>query len=148
MSKDQYDILMIEDNPGDVTLLQEVFVETGTSCNFKHFAYGENALTYLDNINDANNLPDMILMDINLRGDDGLAILKILKNNPRYFCIPTIIISSSLAKTDIQKSYQNYANAYINKPLDLDVYIQRIRSLKEFWLTVANLPGEKQFIGK
>ena len=143
MNEHPYELMVIEDNPGDVALLKEVFAEADLVCNFRPYGYGELALEALNADLAAHTLPDIIFLDLNLRGDDGFTMLRKLKSNPQTCAIPVIVMSSSSAPEDIQRAYKEHANAYISKPLNFEEFIQKIRTIKEFWFNTAKLPSGK-----
>ena len=140
------EILLVEDNPGDVRLTQEVFKE-GKIRNRMSVAWnGEEALSYLrkeGRFFDAIR-PDLILLDLNLPRKGGREVLAEIKADPRLKCIPVVILTTSQADQDISESYKQHANCYIVKPVDLDHFIGVVRSIEGFWLKIVKLPpGEE-----
>ncbi len=140
------EILLVEDNPGDVRLTQEVFKE-GKIRNRMSVAWnGEEALSYLrkeGRFSDAIR-PDLILLDLNLPRKGGREVLAEIKADPRLKCIPVVILTTSQADQDISESYKQHANCYIVKPVDLDHFIGVVRSIEGFWLQIVKLPpGEE-----
>lgn len=140
------EILLVEDNPGDVRLTQEVFKE-GKIRNRLSVAWnGEEALAYLrregrfaDSVR-----PDLILLDLNLPRKGGREVLAEIKADPALKCIPVVILTTSQADQDIAESYNQHANCYIVKPVDLDHFIGVVRSIEGFWLQIVKLPpGEE-----
>jgi two-component system, chemotaxis family, response regulator Rcp1 len=140
------EILLVEDNPGDVRLTQEVFKE-GKIRNRMSVAWnGEEALSYLrkeGRFSDAIR-PDLILLDLNLPRKGGREVLAEIKADPKLQCIPVVILTTSQADQDISESYKQHANCYIVKPVDLDHFIGVVRSIEGFWLQIVKLPpGEE-----
>jgi len=130
-------VLLIEDNPGDIRLIQESLKENKFFAELTVISDGEEAINYL---NKNDDYPDIILLDLNLPKKDGREILIEIKNNETLKSIPVVVLTSSSAEEDISKSYQNYANCFISKPVDLDNFIRVIKSIENFWLTIVKLP--------
>jgi CheY-like chemotaxis protein len=136
------DILIVEDNPGDVRLTREALNE-GRIANELHVAGdGVEALEYLDRHCDqvGNGCPDLILLDLNLPRLDGREVLARLKEDQRYRRIPVVVLTTSSAEADVLESYDLHANCYINKPVDFEQFIKVVRSIESFWLSVVRLP--------
>lgn len=144
MSYQKYNIMIIEDNLGDLTLLKEVFKAADLNCGVIHYGYGELALEYLNNCETASKLPNLILLDINLRGEDGFTILNKVKKDERFRQIPVIVMSSSKANLDVARAYELHANAFMCKPINLDDYIRRVRELRDFWFSAVELPSQSE----
>jgi len=137
-------ILLIEDNPGDVELTREALIESGKLMNTLEVARdGEVALDYLYKRNGFSNVntPDLILLDLNLPKLDGRDVLKVIKEDAGLSKIPVIILSSSEAASDIQKSYQLHANCFVTKPVQLDDFIRVVQSIESFWIDIVRLPN-------
>ncbi len=137
------EILLVEDNPGDVRLTREAFHEAKI-CNNIHVAVnGIEAMDYLHRAGayaDAAR-PDVILLDLNLPLKDGREVLAEIKQDPSLQRIPVVILSTSQAEQDILKSYALHANCYITKPVDLEQFITIVKSIEDFWFTVVKLPS-------
>lgn len=137
-------VLLVEDNPGDVRLTQEALKQGETEHVLEVVTDGEQALDYLrreDGYESARR-PDLILLDLNLPKCDGREVLEEVKSDPELRRIPVVILTTSEATEDVQQAYQNQANCYITKPVDLDDFLTVVRSIEEFWLTTARLPSE------
>ncbi len=137
------EILLVEDNPGDVRLTQEALKE-GKVANNLHVSYdGVEALTYLrgEGNHADRTLPDLILLDLNLPKKDGRAVLEEIKNDEELKKIPVVILTTSRDEEDVLKTYKLHANCFISKPVELDQFIHVIRSIEDFWLTVVRLPS-------
>ncbi|MFK7948524.1 MAG: response regulator [Saprospiraceae bacterium] len=134
-------VLLIEDNPGDVRLTKEAFKEGNMSVNLSVVMDGIEATKYLtktDKYQDAT-APDLILLDLNLPKKDGREVLQDIKSNPDLLRIPVVILTTSNAEQDILHSYSLHANCYINKPVDFDKFFDVIEKIEEFWLSTAIL---------
>jgi len=138
-------ILLVEDNPGDIRLTQEALKE-GSLRNELHVVKdGVEAIDYLKRKGKYTNqpTPDIILLDLNLPRKDGREVLAEIKADENLKLIPVIILTTSDADLDIQKSYKLHANCFITKPVDLDQFIFIIRQIETFWFTVVKLPAKK-----
>lgn len=135
------EVLLVEDNPGDVRLIQEVFKETKIK-NILHVAYdGEEAIKMLRlEGKNPTRLPDLILLDLNLPKKDGRDVLKEIKKDEKLKCIPVVVLTSSIRDEDLIETYKNNANCYIAKPVDLDQLIKVVENIGEFWLDIVKLP--------
>ncbi len=144
MAKQHYDILLVEDNPADIRITQEAFKEAGVGNNLRIVKDGVEALVYLRQEAPHHNAPrpDLILLDLNMPRLDGREVLAEIKNDGALRKIPVIILTTSEADEDILNSYNLHANCYIPKPIDLDEFIEVIRSIEDFWLTLVILPPE------
>ena len=139
---DPIDILMVEDNPGDVRLTEEAFREARIS-NTMHVARdGEIAMDFLrrrDEYADAPR-PNLVLLDLNLPRMNGMDVLAEIKDDPNLKRLPVIILTGSEAEEDIVRGYELQSNAYLTKPVDPDEFLDLVRSFEEFWLTLVHLP--------
>jgi len=138
------EILLVEDNPGDVRLTIEALREGKLANNLQVARDGVEALQFLRRQGPHGNAPrpDLILLDLNLPKKDGREVLAEIKGDPDLRRIPVVILTTSQAEQDIVKSYDLYANCYIAKPVDLESFIRVVRSIDSFWLTVVQLPPE------
>jgi CheY-like chemotaxis protein len=136
------EVLLIEDNPGDVRLTREAFRDAATPINLHVASDGVEALAFLGRQGPHANSPrpDLILLDLNLPRMDGREVLASIKEDDSLKSIPTIILTSSHAETDIVRSYHLQANAYLCKPLQLDEFETLVTSASDFWLTKVQLP--------
>src|ERR1035438_5401706 len=136
------EILLIEDNPGDVELIHEA-LQFGRVMNRISVATdGEAALAFLNRGLGFENapLPDLILLDLNLPKKNGFEVLKEVKEHPVVSRVPVVILTSSQADRDILKSYDLRANCFISKPVDVDEFLDTVRATGEFWLSIVKLP--------
>jgi two-component system, chemotaxis family, response regulator Rcp1 len=138
------EILLVEDNLGDIRLTKEALSE-GKVLNTVHVARdGVEGLAFLRHegkyAHEPN--PDIILLDLNLPKMDGRELLEIIKSDPALRRTPVVILTTSKAEEDILKSYDLHANCYITKPVELDQFLNMIRSFEEYWFTIVKLPSE------
>ncbi len=136
------EILMVEDNPGDVRLTVEALKEGKIRNNFNTVADGAEALAYLRRQGPYAEKcrPDLILLDLNLPKKSGPEVLAEIKEDPDLRRIPVVILTVSKAEQDILKTYNLHANCYITKPVELDQFLEVVKSIENFWLTVVMLP--------
>ena len=138
------EILLVEDNEGDIRLTIEAFKEAKIKNHVKVVRDGEEALDYLrkqGNYTDVP-LPDIILLDINLPKIDGKEVLNIMKNDAVLKTIPVIMLTTSSADSDVEESYANHANCYVIKPVDLNKFMDVIRGIEDYWLSIVKLPNK------
>jgi CheY-like chemotaxis protein len=143
MNQRPIEILLVEDNPGDVLLAQEALREGKVLNNLSVARDGEEAIDFLKKRGEYSNgsKPDLILLDLNLPKKDGREVLKEIKNDDELKHIPVVILTISKAEEDVVKTYNLHANCYITKPVDLDQFIEVVKSIENFWLTVVKLPS-------
>jgi chemotaxis family two-component system response regulator Rcp1 len=137
------EILLVEDNPGDVRLTIEA-LRDGKVYNHLNVARdGVEALAFLRRegaFGDAPR-PDLILLDLNLPRKDGREVLADIKSDPALRTIPVVVLTTSRAEQDVMRSYELQANCYITKPVDLEQFIIVVQSIENFWLTIVTLPS-------
>ena len=138
------EILLVEDNPGDVRLTIEAFKEGKVCNNLNVAADGVEALSFLrrEGRHGGAPRPDLILLDLNLPRMDGREVLAEIKQDPQLMRIPVVVLTTSKAEEDILRTYTLHANCYITKPVDLEQFITVVKSIDDFWLTVVKLPAE------
>jgi len=136
------EILLVEDNPGDVLLTREAFREGKISNNLEVVVDGEQAMAYLRRQGPYVNAlrPDVILLDLNLPRKDGREVLAELKSDDELKYIPVVILTTSRSEEDVMESYGLHANCYIVKPVEYAPFLEVIRSFESFWLSVVRLP--------
>jgi two-component system, chemotaxis family, response regulator Rcp1 len=137
------EILLVEDNPGDIRLLQEAFKEAGLTCRLNITRDGEQAMAYLHRAGPyaTSPRPSLILLDLNMPRMDGRELLAAIKSERRFCRIPVMILSTSTDLEDIQRAYELHANCYLPKPSDLDSLVQLSKVIEVFWLNAALLPA-------
>jgi CheY-like chemotaxis protein len=138
------EILLVEDNEGDIGLIEEVFEEAKIRNNLHVAEDGEEAVLFLHGEGkfSGSPRPDIILLDLNLPKKDGREVLKEIKENASFKRIPVVILTTSNAEKDILKAYDLHANAYITKPLDFNQFLKVVESIGNFWLEVVKLPNK------
>jgi two-component system, chemotaxis family, response regulator Rcp1 len=136
------DILLVEDNPGDVRLTQEAFRDSRLTIKLNVVMDGEDALNYLFRRPPYENAtrPDMILLDLNIPKKDGREVLEEIKQDDSLRFVPVVVLTTSNAEQDIVKTYNLKVNAYINKPVDFDRFFDIVQKIETFWLMTATLP--------
>jgi CheY-like chemotaxis protein len=136
------EILLVEDNPGDVRLMMETFREGKIHNRLSTVEDGVEALAFLRREGEyaAAPRPDLILLDLSLPRKSGQEVLAEIKQDPNLKRIPAVVITSSAAEKDILQAYDNYVNCYLTKPVDLEQFMGVVRSVERFWLSVVKLP--------
>jgi CheY-like chemotaxis protein len=136
-------ILLVEDNPGDVRLTQEAFKDGRIPVLMDVALDGEEAIFYLQRRPPFQTAPrpDLILLDLNIPKRDGREVLEFIKNDNSLRSIPVVVLTTSSAEQDISKTYSLHVNAYINKPVDFDKFFDIVQKIEDFWLMTAILPS-------
>ncbi len=139
------EILLVEDNPGDVRLTREALKEGKVYSNLHWAKDGVEALEFLRRKGSFGDVPrpDIILLDLNLPKMDGREVLAEIKQDEDLMRIPVVILTTSKAEEDVLRTYALHANCYVTKPVDLDKFISVVQSIDKFWLTVVTLPNAK-----
>jgi len=136
------EILLVEDNPGDVRLTKEALREGKVSNSLHTVMDGEEAMAFLrkeGRYTDAPR-PDLILLDLNLPKKDGREVLAEIKDDDDLKSIPVVVLTTSQAEEDVARTYNLHANCYITKPVDLEQFLNVVHSIEKFWLSVVKLP--------
>ena len=143
MTERSVEILLVEDNPGDVRLTQEALTENKLHNNLHVVWDGEEAIAFLRREGQYADAPrpDLVLLDLNLPKKDGRELLAEMKGDPGLKRIPVVILTTSTAEADVLRMYDLHANCYVTKPVDLDQFIRVVQTIEEFWLTIVRLPG-------
>ncbi len=138
------EILLVEDNPGDVRLTKEAMKEGTIRNNLSVASDGVEAMAFLRREGKHADAPrpDVVLLDLNLPKKDGRSVLKEIKEDPNLRRIPVVILTSSKADEDVLNSYDLHANCYVTKPGDLEQFIEVVKSVEDFWLQIVKLPKE------
>ena len=141
---DVVDVLLIEDDPGDVLMTKEAFEHYRIRNELHVVGDGEQAILFLRKDGDYADAPrpGLILLDLNLPRRNGHEVLAELKSDPDLLTIPVVVLTTSQAEEDILRSYALHANAYISKPVDFERFIDVVRQIDDFFLTLVKLPGE------
>ena len=140
----EIDILLVEDNEGDIVLTMEALDDARILNKVYVKRDGAEALDFLYSIIDNNTieLPDLILLDINLPKIDGKEVLHKIKTHPTLKKIPVVMLTTSSSEVDILESYNNHANCYIIKPVDLNKFFNIVKAIENFWVTIVKLPAK------
>ena len=135
-------ILLVEDNPGDVGLVQEAFKEGRLRNRLWVAEDGEEALEFLRHQGKHANapVPDLVLLDLNLPKKDGREVLDDIKSDPVLRQIPIIVLTTSNSEADVHRAYSLHANCYLTKPVEMDDFLDKVRAIEDFWLTLVRLP--------
>jgi CheY-like chemotaxis protein len=137
------DVLLVEDDPGDVLMTREAFEHYRIRNTLHVVGDGEQALRFLRRSGEFTEVPrpGLILLDLNLPRRNGLEVLADLKSDTELLSIPVVVLTTSQAEEDILQSYALHANAYISKPVDFEKFIEVIRQIDDFFLTLVKLPN-------
>lgn len=135
-------VLLVEDNEGDIFLTREALEDGKIVNKISILRDGREAMEYLEKkaLQSATELPDLILMDVNLPKKNGHEVLKFIKDNPRLKHIPVIMLTTSSSDKDVLLSYKNHANCYITKPVEADQFIKIVTGIENFWISIVRLP--------
>jgi chemotaxis family two-component system response regulator Rcp1 len=141
---DPIEILLVEDNPGDIRLTREALRDGKIYNNLYVARDGVEAMAFLRKTGQYTHAPrpDLILLDLNLPRKDGHEVLAEVKTDENLRRIPVVILTTSQAEEDIIKTYDLHVNCYITKPVDLDQFVKIVKSIEDFWLTIVKLPAE------
>lgn len=136
-------ILLVEDNPGDVRLIEEALHEGRVRASLRVVADGVEALAFLRRQGQYARAvrPDLILLDLSLPKKNGHEVLADIKNDPYLRRIPVVVLTTSEAEQDVDESYDLHANCYITKPMDLAQFITVVQTIEDFWFTIVKLPS-------
>lgn len=137
------EILLVEDNPGDIRLTKEAFKEGKLKNHLNVVEDGTEAISFLKKEGQYADAPrpDLILLDLNLPKKDGREVLSEIKVDENLKRIPVVILTTSKAEEDILKTYNHHANCYITKPVDMDQFINVVKYIEDFWFTIVRLPA-------
>lgn len=143
---DPIHILLVEDNEGDIVLTTEALNEGKIANSISIVRDGWEAIQYLEKNEEYEDAetPDLVLLDINLPKVNGHEVLKHIKSSSKLKHIPVVMLTTSSDEVDINKSYNNYVNCYITKPVDVDNFIEAISTIEDFWISIVQLPSKIQ----
>jgi CheY-like chemotaxis protein len=139
---DPIKVLLVEDDEGDVVLIREAFEDNKVRNELAVVADGVEAMAYLRGEGEfaERKRPDLVLLDLNLPRKDGREVLAEVKSDPQLRFIPVVVLTTSEADEDILRSYDLHANAYVTKPVDFDRFIEVVRQIDEFFVSIVRLP--------
>ena len=137
------EILLVDDNPGDVRLAREAMRDAKVWNKISDVRDGEEAMEFLNKHGQYSDrrTPDLVILDLNMPRKDGREVLAEMRADERFKHIPVVILTTSAAEEDVLKSYGLHANCYVVKPLDLDRFIEVVKSVEDFCLCMVKLPG-------
>ena len=137
------DVLLVEDNPSDVRLMKEALAECEAPVRLQVIGDGTSAISFLSGQDSKEQtLPHLVVLDLNLPGKSGREVLRHIRNSTSPLSeIPVIILTTSANEEDIRRCYQDHANCYVVKPVDLDQFIDAVNSIQQFWLNTVFLPA-------
>ena len=136
------EVLLVEDDPGDVLMTKEAFEDYKVVNQLHVVNDGTEAMAFLrrEGEHAEKPRPDLVLLDLNLPRMDGREVLEAIKSDPDLASIPVVVLTTSEAEEDVLRSYSLHANAYVTKPVDFDRFIQVVRQIDDFFVTVVRLP--------
>jgi len=133
-------ILLIEDNEGDILLTREAFEESKLVNNLITIKDGKEAINFFESLRYVEDFPQLVLLDVNLPKISGHEVLIYIKSSEKYRSIPVIMLTTSSSEKDVMKSYKNHANCYITKPIDVDDFMKAMQKIEEFWINTVSVP--------
>ncbi len=144
---EKFNVLLVEDNEGDILLTKEALESSRYIGKLTTLKDGQAAIDYLENaLKDITaTLPDIILLDINIPKKSGHEVLQYIKTHDKMKHLPVLMLTTSSAEKDIMTSYQNHANCFISKPIQIDDFMELITKVEEFWLNTVAIPNRKNF---
>ena len=136
------DILLVEDNEGDILLTMEAFEESKIVNKIRVIKDGKQAISFFETLMAKDDMPNLILLDINLPKVSGHEVLMYIKNSERFKTIPVIMLTTSSSEKDIMVSYKNHVNCYITKPIDVTDFMKAILKIEDFWINIVSIPSK------
>ncbi|WP_024288729.1 response regulator [Cellulomonas sp. KRMCY2] len=143
MTQKAIDVLLVEDDPGDVLMTREAFAENKVANRLAVVSDGVKAMAYLRKEGPYGDVPtpDLVLLDLNLPRMDGREVLAAMKSDQELRRIPVVVLTTSEAEEDVLRSYSLHANAYVTKPVDFQRFIDVVRQIDDFFVSVVRLPA-------
>jgi CheY-like chemotaxis protein len=135
-------ILLIEDNEGDILLTTEAFEESKIVNSINAIRDGKAAINFFESITSKADIPHLVLLDINLPKMSGHDVLAYIKSSQKYSSIPVIMLTTSSAEKDILQCYRNHVNCYITKPIDVADFMKAIVKIEDFWINIVSIPAK------
>jgi CheY-like chemotaxis protein len=133
-------ILLIEDNEGDILLTKEAFENSKIVNSITAIRDGEEAINFFKTLTNKEHVPHLILLDVNLPKVNGHEVLIYIKNSERFKSIPVIMLTTSSSEKDVLRSYKNHVNCYVTKPIDLSDFMKAISKIEDFWINIVSIP--------
>jgi CheY-like chemotaxis protein len=135
-------ILLVEDNEGDILLTTEALEDSKIINRLSVLRDGKEAIGFFENITEKENIPGLVLLDINLPKKNGHEVLLYIKSHDKYKQIPVIMLTTSSSEKDILASYKNHVNCYITKPVDAHDFMRAMMKIEDFWINIVSIPKE------
>jgi CheY-like chemotaxis protein len=135
-------ILLVEDNEGDILLTTEALDEFKIVNELTVIKDGRAAIDYFIGLTNADDIPDLVLLDVNLPKMSGQEVLMFIKNNDKFKQIPVIMLTTSSSEKDIMVSYKNHVNCYITKPIEVSDFMKAIGKIEDFWINIVSIPNK------
>ena len=132
-------ILLVEDNEGDILLTTEALEESKIFNKINVIRDGKAAVNFFETLNSKDDYPDLVLLDVNLPKMSGHEVLNYIKNNEKYKRIPVIMLTTSSSEKDIMQSYNSHVNCYITKPIDVADFVTAIAKVQDFWINIVSI---------
>jgi CheY-like chemotaxis protein len=142
LSPQPIEVLLVEDDPGDVLMTREAFANYRIANRLNVVTNGEDAIAYMRKQGEFADVPtpDLVLLDLNLPRRDGREVLREIKADPVLRRVPVVVLTTSEAEEDVLASYELHANAFVSKPVDFDRFVKAVRAIDDFFITVVRLP--------
>jgi CheY-like chemotaxis protein len=142
LSPQPIEVLLVEDDPGDVLMTREAFADYRIANRLNVVTNGEDAIAYMRKQGEFADVPtpDLVLLDLNLPRRDGREVLREIKADPVLRRVPVVVLTTSEAEEDVLASYERHANAFVSKPVDFDRFVKAVRAIDDFFITVVRLP--------
>ena len=134
-------ILLIEDNEGDILLTTEAFEESKIVNNIRVIKDGKAAIQFFEGLTSKEETPNLVLLDVNLPKINGHEVLTYIKNNEKYKSIPVIMLTTSSSERDILAAYKNNVNCYVTKPIEVADFMKAILKIEDFWINIVSVPA-------
>ena len=134
-------ILLVEDNEGDILLTTEALEDSKIINTITVIRDGKKAVDFFEGLNSKADMPDLVLLDINLPKMSGHEVLAYIKKSEKYKHIPVIMLTTSSSERDILSAYKHYANCYITKPIDIADFMSAIAKIEDFWINIVTIPS-------
>jgi CheY-like chemotaxis protein len=135
-------ILLIEDNEGDILLTTEAFEESKIVNSITVIRDGKEAISFFEALSRKTEIPHLVLLDVNLPKINGHEVLMYIKNSEKYKSIPVIMLTTSSSEKDILQAYRSHVNCYITKPIDVSDFMKAITKIEDFWINIVSIPAK------
>jgi|ERR1700733_16170173 len=136
-------ILLVEDNEGDIVLTKEAFEESTLIDKIQVIRDGKEAIRFFEKLDERTpDKPNLVLLDVNLPKINGHDVLKFIKTHNKHKSIPVIMLTTSSAERDIMQSYENHVNCYITKPIDMNDFVSAMAKVEDFWINIVSVPAK------